>query len=55
MCRQKMDDRIQDTVKTAKFVEHDTRYSTVIKQSSPYALNVVISQLELLICSDFQF
>ena len=30
-------------------------YSTVIKKSSPYALNVVINQVELLICSHFQF
>ena len=30
-------------------------YSTVIKKSSPYALSVVINQLELLVCSHFQF
>ena len=31
------------------------QYSTVIKKSSPYVLSVVINQLELLICSHFQF
>ena len=32
-----------------------TKYSTLIKKSSPCALSVVINQLELRICSHFQF
>ena len=30
---------------------YSDQYSTVIKKSSPYALSVVINQLELCICS----
>ena len=35
--------------------EQFQRYRIVIKKSSPYALSVVINQLELRICSHFQF